>query len=404
MKILLTQETDWLKRNPAQQHHLAETLSLRGHEIRVIDYELLWKTRGKKELFSRREVFNNVSKIYSEAKVKVIRPGIIKIPWLEYVSLIFSHRREIARQMKEFKPDVIVGLGILNSYLAAKAARKNNRPFIYYWVDVLHWLIPFKPFQAIGKMVESRTLRQSDMMLVINDKLREQVIRLGAPEKKTLVLRAGIDSTRFGLNSSDAKVVRNQYGIKSDDFVLFFMGWLYNFSGLKEVALQLTRMENHKIKLLIIGEGDAYEELQKIRQRYNLQDRVILTGKKAYSEIPNLIATADICLLPAYPWEPVMQDIVPIKMYEYMAMGRPVIATKLPGVMEEFGESNGVVYIDKPEDVIVKALQLIQSGTVKELGLKARKFVERNSWDNITDEFERILEEVIKEKQHGAIS
>lgn len=99
-----------------------------------------------------------------------------------------------------------------------------------------------------------------------------------------------------------------------------------------------------------------------------------------------------------------MQDIVPIKMYEYMAMGKPVIATKLPGVMKEFGESNGVVYIEKPEDVITKALELVQSGQVKELGLKAREFAEKNSWDNITDEFEKILEGVIREKQYGAIS
>lgn len=404
MKILFTQETDWLKRNPAQQHHLAEMLSLRGHEIRVIDYEFSWRTQGERELRSKRKIFEGLSKIHEGAEITVIRPGIIKIPWLDYASLVFSHKKEIERQIEKFAPDVITGFGILNSYLSVRASRKSNIPFIYYWIDVLHRLIPFKPFQVVGKLVESRTLRQSDTVLVINDKLREHVIRLGAPEKKTLVLRAGIDSTRFGLNSSDDKVVRNQYGIKSDDFVLFFMGWLYNFSGLKEVALQLTRVENHKIKLLIIGEGDAYEELQKIRQKYNLQDRVILTGKKAYSEIPNFIATADICLLPAYPWAPVMQDIVPIKMYEYMAMGRPVIATKLAGVMKEFGEGNGVVYIDKPEDVPAKALELIQNGTVKELGLKARKFVERNSWDNITDEFERILEEVIKEKQYGAIS
>ena len=99
-----------------------------------------------------------------------------------------------------------------------------------------------------------------------------------------------------------------------------------------------------------------------------------------------------------------MQDIVPIKMYEYMAMGKPVIATKLPGVMEEFGVGAGVVYVDKPEDIIAKASELAQGGKLKELGLKARKFAEKNSWDNITDEFERILEEVIKEKQHGALS
>ncbi|MFC2047692.1 glycosyltransferase, partial [Chloroflexota bacterium] len=173
MRLLITQETDWIKRNPIQQHHLAEILSLRGHDIRVIDYELLWKTQGRKELYSRREIFNNVSKIYSEAKIMVIRPGIIKIPWLNYVSLIFSHQREIARQMKDFKPDVIVGFGILNSYLALKAARKNNLPFLYHWLDVLHWLIPFKPFQAIGKILESRVLKQANRVLVISDKLKD---------------------------------------------------------------------------------------------------------------------------------------------------------------------------------------------------------------------------------------
>ena len=42
MKILLVQESDWLKRNPHQQHHLMERLSLRGHEIVVIDYDIDW--------------------------------------------------------------------------------------------------------------------------------------------------------------------------------------------------------------------------------------------------------------------------------------------------------------------------------------------------------------------------
>ena len=157
MRLLITQETDWIQRNPLQQHHLAEMLSLRGHEIRVIDYELLWRTQEKRGIFSRRQTFTNIYKIYNNAKVTVVRPGIIKIPWLDYISLLFSHRGEIARQIKEFKPGIIVGMGILNSYLALKAARKNNLPFIYYWMDVLHWLIPFKPFQPLGKFIESPT-------------------------------------------------------------------------------------------------------------------------------------------------------------------------------------------------------------------------------------------------------
>ena len=403
MRILFTQETDWLKRNPAQQHHLAEMLSLRGHEIRVIDYEFLWRTQGERELYSRRQVFDNVWKIHPNASITVIRPSIVKVPWLDYVSLLISHSREISRQIKEFTPNVIIGLGILNSYLSARAAKANNIPFIYYWIDVLHRLIPFKPFQVVGAVVENRALKQADKVLVINDKLSDYVLRLGAPAERTQVLRAGIDTRQFN-PSADGHAVRKQHGLNEQDMILFFMGWLYNFSGLKEVALQLAKTHNDNLKLLIVGEGDAYEELQSIREKYNLQDRLILTGKKPYQEIPSFIAASDICLLPAYPDEKIMQDIVPIKMYEYMAMKKPVIATRLPGVMKEFGEGNGVVYIDKPEDAGAKALELVQNGDVEKLGSKARSFVERYSWDRITDDFERILEEAIKEKRNERIS
>ena len=112
LNILIAQESDWLERTPHQQHHLAERLSLKGHQVRVIDYEILWRARGKKEFYSKRQVFDNVSKIYQGAKITVIRPGIIKIPWLDYASLIFSHKKEIVRQIRDFCPDVVIGLGI----------------------------------------------------------------------------------------------------------------------------------------------------------------------------------------------------------------------------------------------------------------------------------------------------
>jgi len=403
MRILITQESDWLKRNPLQQHHLAERLSLRGHDIRVIDYEILWKRQGRKELYSRREVFNNVSKIYSGANVTVIRPGIIKVPWLDYLSLIFSHRKEIARQIKEFRPDIIIGFGILNGYLAAKAARKNNLPFIYHWLDVLHWLITFNPFQPIGKMVESKTLKQADRVLVISDRLKDFVTGLGASPERVQVLRPGVLVEQFNPATSGT-AIRKQYKIKEGDIVIFFMGWLYKFSGLKEVALELAKTKGNNLKFLIVGEGDAYAELQRIQQKYNLQDRVILTGQRPYQEIPALIAASDFCLLPACPKEKVMQDGVPAKLYEYMAMKKPVISTRLPGVMREFGQDNGVFYVDRPEDVVAKAFELAQANRLEELGLKARNFVEKYNWDNITDEFEKILEEAIKEKRSGTIS
>jgi glycosyltransferase involved in cell wall biosynthesis len=396
MKILITQETDWIKRNPIQQHHLAELLSLRRHDIRVIDYELRWMDEREKGFSSKRQCFDNISKIYPGASINVVRPGIIKAPWLDYLSLTITHRKEIKRQIDEFKPDIIVGFGILNSYLAAGAARKNNLPFVYYWLDVLHRLIPTRLFQSLGVMFEKMALKRSDAVLVINEGLREVVAHLGAPAVKTRILRTGIDAARFKPAHADT-ALRTQLGLQETDTVLFFMGWLYKFSGLKEVARQLVRTHRN-IKLVVVGEGDDYEKLKKIQIEHNLQDRLILTGKKPYKDIPRYISLADICILPAHADEKIMRDIVPIKLYEYMAMQKPVISTRFLGIVKEFGENNGVTYVDGPEDVVRKALEMADSGHLDELGIKARQFVADNSWEKITDEFEGLLQEAIKLK------
>jgi glycosyltransferase involved in cell wall biosynthesis len=323
---------------------------------------------------------------------------MIRLPVLDYLSFAITHRIEIDRQIKDFAPDVIVGFGILNSYWAVNAAARNNLPFISYWIDVLHRLIPHKILQPLGVFIERNVLKRSDVVLVINEVLKDLVVRLGAPESRTYVLRAGIDDKQFSPGTDD-NVIKTHYRLSEEDIVLFFMGWLYPFSGLKEVARQLAECPDRRIKLLIVGEGNLYEQLNKIRTDYNLHDRLILAGKKDYRELPEYIAAADICLLPAYPGEKIMQDIVPIKLYEYMAMQKPVIATRLPGVLKEFGESSGIVYVDRPEDVIPQAIELVRNDNLKELGLKARAFATRNSWQQIADEFESILKKAIRSKK-----
>jgi glycosyltransferase involved in cell wall biosynthesis len=61
--------------------------------------------------------------------------------------------------------------------------------------------------------------------------------------------------------------------------------------------------------------------------------------------------------------------------------------------MKEFGEDQGVIYVDKPEDVLKKVVELIENGSIEDAGKKARRFVEKYNWDDIVDEFERILED-----------
>ena len=391
MRILITQDTDWIERNPGQQHHLADRLSVRGHEIRVIDYDILWKTRKGKGWRSTRQVFAHVSKTVPNADVTVIRPSVLRIPFFHYVSMFFSCRREIKRQLADFKPDVVVGHSILSNYLSMRLSRKAGIPYVFHMTDAQHTIVPSRILSFIAKHVERRILRNANRVIVINESLRDYSAELGADPDNIVVIRAGIDLTRYDPKIS-GRQARKEFGIGDDDLVLFFMGWLYHFSGLKEVAEDVLR-RNSRLRLLIVGDGDAFGDLQEIRERSGHRDKVVLTGKQPFERIPELIAAADVCLLPAYN-NITMRDIVPIKLYEYMAMGKPVISTELRGVMMEFGRGNGVTYVSEPGLVLSKAVELADSGTMLTEGKRAREFVQARDWDRVVDDFERILEEV----------
>lgn len=396
MNILVVTESDWLERGPHQKHHLLERLAKRGHEIRVIDHELLWRQHKTKEIISKRTVFRNVQTIADGGNITLIRPPILKIPILSYISLIYTHRREIQKQIEEFKPDVIIGWDILNANIAVRLAKKRKIPFILYIVDENFRLVPQKYFQPLGQCIEIQNMKKANKILTINEQLRKYIIQMGANRKKITIIRAGVDLEQYNHNL-DGSEIRSQYSIEKDDAVLFYMGWIYHFSGLKEVAKELSKISETypHIKLLIVGDGDAFADLQKIKREYQMNNQLILTGRQPYEKIPEFISAADICLLPADPTEKTMQNNVPIKMYEYMVMRKPVITTRLPGIMEEFGEDHGVIYVDKSEMVLYKAIELIENEMLEEYAAKAREFVEKNSWDNLVDDFERILEELI---------
>jgi len=238
-------------------------------------------------------------------------------------------------------------------------------------------------------------MKNADKVISINEGLREYTIEMGEDPERTEVIRAGVDLGRF--SSADGEAIREKYGLREDDVVLFFMGWLYDFSGLREVAMELAKLGEDNIKLLILGKGDLWDDLQEIKREYELDNRLITVDWSPYEEVPKYLAASDICILPAYKND-IMMNIVPIKMYEYMAAGKPVIATKLPGIMKEFGEDNGVIYVDKPEDTLKRVVELIENGALQKHGSKARGFVENCGWDNVVDEFEEVLEDLRRKK------
>ena len=393
MRILAVQETDWLKRGPHQQHHLLDRMALRGHEVRVIDYEYMQKADLHRLVIREREVYPEANKIFNDADVTLIRPRAIKGALISTLSIPYYHAKEIKRQIREFQPDVIVAFGILNAYVGLEQAKKYDIPFVYYLIDHLHTLLPKRSMRIVAKQVEKLNLRNADNVFVINKGLRDYVIQMGGKPNNISIITAGVDLERFH-PSVDGSAIRSANGITEDDTLLFFMGHLYPFSGLKEVVESLRAPGTSHMKLMVLGDGGIYHELLGMSSETELHDKMIMVGKVPFDDVPRYLAAADICLLPAYR-NATMENIVPIKMYEYLAMGKPIIATRLPGIVKEFGYKSGVSYVDRAEDVVRVANELVTTGNSAKEGEKARSIVEGHDWKVICDIFERSLIDIL---------
>jgi glycosyltransferase involved in cell wall biosynthesis len=395
MKILVVQESDWIKRGPHNTHHLLERLSEQGHEVRVIDYEINWPNSKKHELISRRIEIKGFHKIRDNARITVIRPSILHVKPFNYLSLLYTHKKEIKRQISEFKPDVVIGLGILNARLAIKECEKHDIPFVYFVLDTLHTLVHEAIFQNIAQKVEQYNYRHSDVVVSVNKLLREYTIKMGADEKKAILLPHGIEMSRFIDGAKERERIRLKYGFKESDIVLFFMGYLYTFSGLVPAATYLKDniLKYRNIKLFIVGEGPIYGQLCAIGK--DIPDNILVLGWQSYNEIPSIISASDICILPS-EINDTMKNIVPIKVFEYLAAGKSVICTRLPGIKKEFQDNIGIHYIDKPEDILSLSISLANDKDFGSEGVKVQQYMEPYDWNNIAKQFELILTNVKK--------
>jgi glycosyltransferase involved in cell wall biosynthesis len=133
------------------------------------------------------------------------------------------------------------------------------------------------------------------------------------------------------------------------------------------------------------------QRLKALQSELGLGTRVIFTGQQPYHLAPQFMALADVCTLYS-TLNNITRHIVPIKTYEYMAAGRPVLASPLPGVMRDVPPGNGILYT--PESELTSTLQsLLDPAYRHTLGTQARTFVETHcDWEHLTDQFQTLLQ------------
>lgn len=394
VNIVVVQETDWIRRGPHQQHHLFERLSRRGHTVTVLDYPILRPHWPREPLWSRMQIVENAARLYDDAAIRLVTPATLGFKPLARISSMFSHYAALRRIIHQHQPDLIVSYALSTGLPALRLARRYQIPFVFHVIDALHAIVPSRALQPIAHRVERWLFSQSNRVVLINEHLRDYAIGMGAQVERTHVLRTGVDLGRIHPTMPDDPArlrVRADLGFQPGDLVLFFMGWLYDFSGVREVARTLVDAPPH-VRLLVVGDGDDYDVLCRLRDEH-LGPRLVLTGRVPYDRIPAYLAAADVPLLPFHT-VPATRHIVPIKLYEYMASGKPVISAPLPGVQRDIGTGNGVIYAPAEEQAAT-ALRSYPDGA--KLGHQARAFVEANcDWATITDQFESLLIQTVQ--------
>ena len=405
MNILFVHEIDWLKKVVFEIHTLSELLSLLGHNVYVIDYESMWQKDNFFDLGSlKTKVINDVHRAYPKAKVTLRRPGFIKIPGISRFSAIFTQYCEIRRTLKEKKIDVIVLYSVpTNGWQAIHLAKKLNVPVVFRSIDILHRLVPNRFLSPIVKCLEKKIYAGSDLLLPHTPKEIEYLVSMGAKKAKIKLLPFPLETYLFR-PSPGSDALRRKWGFGDKDKIIFFQGTLYDFSGLDIFLHEFPALLKQipEAKLLLVGDGSQRTLLESIIAELNLKNKVVITGFQPFTTISEYTNLAEVCINP-FAINNVTREIFPGKIPQYLACGKPVVSTALPGLMSVIpGEDQGVIYVNSVQSMAKEVISLLKSRERRQkIGKAGLYYVHKiHDGEQVGRQLEMILKEVIAKKKH----
>jgi len=252
-------------------------------------------------------------------------------------------------------------------------------------------------FVSFIKKGEKMATKYSEKIIAVAPKIKNYLVQnFNSPADKINVITNGVDTEKFCPMHDDPLLVewKKRLGIKSHDTVIAYVGNLAPWQGIDyliEIAFRLLS-KNKDLKFLIVGEGPLKPLLLRKVLNSGYEGDIVFTGMLDHKEIPLIINLADICVAPLR----VMAGS-PIKVFEYMACGKPVVTSRIEGL--EFIEAEGVGRLTAPEDVIglEEALtELIKEpGQRAEMGQKGMQIArDRFSWESRVVEIEDLLKKM----------
>jgi glycosyltransferase involved in cell wall biosynthesis len=319
--------------------------------------------------------------------------------------------RQLRGQFTDQPPDFVYERASLYSTAGVQVARELNRPL------VVELNAPLAVEQAayrrsclgdLPAQAERWTLSQADLVLVVSEGLREYVLGLGVDGDRVHVVPNGVDSALFQSKWERKKRAGEATAVETNGApVLGLVGGLRPWHGVEILPRLIERLKprHPRIRLVIVGEGPLRADLQRDFGERGLGEHVHFVGSAPHEEVPDWIGRFDVALAPYAPTEHVFY-FSPLKLFEYMACGVPVVAARL-GQIEQVvrhGET-GLLYPPGELDQLTAACDrlLADPALRQELGQRAAEEIHRRyTWDQNAARIVELVQALPKREEVGA--
>jgi glycosyltransferase involved in cell wall biosynthesis len=236
------------------------------------------------------------------------------------------------RSIASKKPDLIYERYALNTFCGIWASRRFGIPFVlevnaplYYEQASLGQLV----FRRFARFSERWICSNSTLTIVVSHVMKDFLIRNGVCDQKLNVIHNGIDPNKFHPNVA-GNLIRQKYGLEGK-LVVGFVGWFRKWHGLEMLLKTMSDPDviGQGVRLLLVGDGPAFSDLYRFAKEQEMLPFVVFTGAVDRDYIPEHIAAMDIAVQPS-----VTEYACPIKIIEYMAMGKCILAPNQPNIRE----------------------------------------------------------------------
>lgn len=318
MKILYHHRTASKDGQAVHIEEMIEALRGLGHEVLVVAPE-----QGSSE----GRMGGSVGWVH---RMKAVLPkAVYELMELSYSLVAY---RKLMKAAHAFKPDAIYeryNLFFLAGVMARKRLRvplllEVNSPLVLERIEHSGGLY----LQRLARWAEATAWRNADVVLPVTAVLAQHVEAYGVPSHRIHVVPNGINRQHFA-NAPTTDEAKNRLGLQGR-LVLGFTGFLRDWHRVDRIidwmAAPTTPAHVH---LLVVGDGPVRSDLQSQAHRLGLAGRVTFTGVIHRDAVPAHVAAFDIALQPA-----VTAYASPLKLMEYLALGKAVVAPSTPNLLE----------------------------------------------------------------------